>query len=206
MIWRVRALASSIDTDNLRIVKSIRFSSMNSSEVIINPVTGDRMTVLESRPDYAKIRFDLPPGAKGSPLHLHPTMAETFTVLEGCLDMEVNRQESRRFLRAGETVHIPAGTPHSFCNSSKEWVSFTTENHPGVGFERFIRGLYGLAIDGRVNSEGMPNNLFHLAVLLKHSDTLPVGIPSFLFHSLSGLLVGIARLFRMDRSLAKYWH
>ncbi|MDX1977439.1 MAG: cupin domain-containing protein [Pseudanabaenaceae cyanobacterium bins.68] len=179
---------------------------MNPSEVIVNPVTGDRMTVLESRPNYTKIHFDLPPGAKGSPLHFHPTMAETFTVLEGCLDMEVNRQGNQRFLQAGETVHILPGTPHSFCNNSTEWVSFTTENKPGIGFERFIRGLYGLAIDGQVNSEGMPTNLLQLAVLLKQSDTVPVGIPPFLFHSLIAFLVGIAGFFHVDRSLSKYWH
>jgi quercetin dioxygenase-like cupin family protein len=56
-------------------------------EVIVNPVTGDSMTILYSsnRSDgtYAKIRFDLPPGAKGSPLHYHTKMSETFTVLQG---------------------------------------------------------------------------------------------------------------------------
>ncbi|MDJ0569954.1 MAG: hypothetical protein QNJ53_13035 [Pleurocapsa sp. MO_192.B19] len=61
------------------------FSTSAKPEIIVNPVTGDRMTILdasgENQGNYTKIRFDLPPGAKGSPLHYHTEMNETFTVL-----------------------------------------------------------------------------------------------------------------------------
>jgi quercetin dioxygenase-like cupin family protein len=175
-------------------------------ETIVNPVTGDRMKFLESSPNYAKILFELPPGAKGSPLHYHTAMDETFTVLEGCLAMEVGEKGQQRILQAGESVHIPLGMHHSFCNSSDDWVTFTTENKPGAGFEKFIRGLYGLAIDHQVNPEGMPTNLLQLAILLKHADTIPVGIPLGLFRLLINFLGGIAGLFQVERSLTKYWH
>lgn len=88
-----------------------------NAETITNPVKGDRMTILqpahESQGRYAKICFDLPPGAQGSPLHYHTEMDETFTVLKGCLTMEVgqkamsascNRAKAYKFQRGHTTA------------------------------------------------------------------------------------------------------
>ena len=185
------------------------FSTSAKPEIIVNPVTGDRMTILaasgKNKGNYAKIRFDLPPGAKGSPLHYHTEMNETFTVLKGSLSMELGQKGNRHNMLPGESLIVPAGINHSFCNTSDNWVTFTTENSPAAGFERFIRGLYGLAIDGKVNSEGMPTNLLQLAVLLKLSDTIPVGIPPIVFQLGINTLVWIAHVFNVNRSLGKYW-
>lgn len=181
----------------------------NQLEVIVNPVTGDRMTVIQSSLEnggkYAKIRFDLPPGAKGSPLHYHTNMSETFTVIEGCLEMEVGSEGNWRTLKTGESVHILAGVQHSFRNSSSVWVTFTSENRPAGGFEQFIQGMYGLAIDGKVDREGMPTNLLQLALLLKKADTILVGPPMFVQKLLINSLVQIGHWWGVERSLNKYW-
>ncbi len=178
-------------------------------ELIVNPVTGDRMTILHSNPGgegvYVKLRFDLPPKAKGSPLHYHTKMGETFTVLKGCLEMEVGGKGKYRTLRAGESVYVPAGVHHSFHNPFDEWVTFTSENRPAGQFEQFIRGLFGLAIDGKVNDEGMPTNLLHLALLLKKADTTLVGLPPIVQKLLVNTLVQIAQRLGTERSLVKYW-
>lgn len=178
-------------------------------EVIVNPVTGDRMTILQpshqNQGNYAKICFELPPGAKGSPLHYHTRMDETFTVLKGCLEMEVGKKGDRRILQAGESLTVPSLMHHSFCNRSNDWVTFTTENRPAGGFERFIRGMYGLAIDGKVNSEGMPTNLLQLAILLKHSDTVPVGVSRVVFNTVINILVWFGQIFKVEQYLSKYW-
>lgn len=184
-------------------------SSNAKPETIVNPVTGDRMTILDASTDnlgkYVKIRFDLPPGAKGSPLHYHSQMSETFTVLEGCLSIELGETGNRRNMLSGESIVVPAGVHHSFCNASGDWVAFTTENTPAAGFEQFIRGLYGLAIDGKVNSEGMPKNPLHLAVLLKLSNTIIVGMPPVVFKLMVNTLVWFAQIFNTNSSLQKYW-
>lgn len=182
---------------------------LSSPDTIVNPVTGDRMTFLhtsqQSQGTYAKISFDLPPGAEGSPLHYHTAMDETFTVIKGCLAMEVGKKDQWRSVQAGETVRVPAGMHHSFCNRSNDWVTFTTENRPSQGFEEFIRGLYGLAIDGKVNAAGMPTNLLQFALLLKKSDTIPVGVPPLLLGLVINSLVWVGKVFRVERSLTKYW-
>lgn len=179
-------------------------------ELIVNPVTGDRLTILHSAKTsggtYAKFCFDLPPGAKGSPLHYHSYMDETFTVLKGCLEMEVAQKGNRRVLQAGESLYVPAGMHHSFCNASDEWVTFTSENRPAAGFEQFIRGMFGLALDGKVNREGMPTNLLHFALLLKKADVILVGPPLILQNLLVNTLVQIAAWSGTQRSLIKYWN
>jgi quercetin dioxygenase-like cupin family protein len=178
-------------------------------EVIVNPVTGDRMTIIQSsmknEGNYAKIRFDLPPGAKGSPLHYHTSMSETFTVLAGSLEMEFAHKGQKRILTAGESLHVAAGVQHSFCNTSDEWVSFTSENRPAGHFEQFIRGMFGLAINGKVNHEGMPTNLLHLALLLHKADTILVGPPIVAQKLLINTLVHIGNWLGIERSLSKYW-
>jgi quercetin dioxygenase-like cupin family protein len=178
-------------------------------EVIINPVTGDRMTILHSSLQqvdrYTKIRFDLPPGAEGSPMHYHPSMGETFTVLQGCLEMEIGQKGNVRTLQTGEQVHVPPGVQHSFRNSSGQWIAFTTENRPAIGFEQFIRGMYGLAIEGKTDGKGMPKNLLHLALLLKKADTILVGPPPVLQKLLIGALIEIGKWMDVERALSKYW-
>ncbi len=178
-------------------------------ELIVNPVTGDRLTVLcstlESDGAYLKLRFDLPPGAKGSPLHYHTQMHETFTVLSGCLEMEVGHKGNRRTLSAGESLQVPAGTHHSFRNASADWVTFTSENQPAGQFEQFIRGLFGLAIDGQVDRDGMPTNLLHFALLLNKADTILVGPPLKVQRLLIGTLVRLAGWLRTEQSLLQYW-
>jgi quercetin dioxygenase-like cupin family protein len=190
-------------------IKPMLNPEMPKIETIVNPITGDRMTVLhssyQSQGDYVKIRFDLPPGAKGSPLHYHTAMDERFTVCSGCLEMEVGTKGNRRILQPGESLQVSAGMHHSFCNSSSDWVTFTTENRSAKGFEQFMRGLYGLAIDHQVNVDGMPTNLLQLAVLLKRSDTVPVGVPLPLFKLLIYTLSWIAQRFNVEASLLKYW-
>jgi hypothetical protein len=133
-------------------------------------------------------------------------MTETFTVLDGCLEMEVNAKGNRRLLKAGEQLVISPGTHHSFRNASTEWVTFTSENSPAGQFEQFIRGMFGLAIAGKVNANGMPTNLLYLALLLKKADTILVGTPAILQKLLIGALVAVGNWLKVERSLTQYWN
>jgi quercetin dioxygenase-like cupin family protein len=185
------------------------FRSLSLPRYIENPVTGDRLTVLrssrESHGESFKTRFDLPPGAKGSPLHYHTTMTETFEVLSGALEMELGKKGNKKTLQPGDIVQVPVGMHHSFRNASNEWVSFTTEVRPAARFEQFMRALYGLAVDGKVNQEGTPTNLLQLALIVERADTIFVGPPLLMQKLLIGALAGIARFLRVEQSLVKYW-
>lgn len=62
----------------------------------------------------------LAPGAEGPPAHIHDGFAETFSPLEGELHVQVH--DSVVVLRAGDTLYVPAGTPHRPFNPTNQRV------------------------------------------------------------------------------------
>ncbi len=102
-------------------------------------------------------------------------------------------------------MYVPPGTPHSFRNTSDEWVTFVSEVRPAGEFEQFIRAMYGLAIDAKVNKEGMPTNPLQLALVIQKADLVFVGLPLFVQKLIIGTLAQIAHLLGVERSLVKYW-
>ncbi|KYC39494.1 cupin [Scytonema hofmannii PCC 7110] len=182
--------------------------AIETSEVIINPVTGDRMTIthssLHSHHENFQCCFDLPPGAHGAPLHYHRGMAETFEVLDGELEMELGAKSNVKILRPGEVVYVPPRMLHSFRNASNNWTTYRTEVRSGASFEQFIRGMFGLAIDGKVNSTGTPLNPLQFALLIEKADLVIADAPAFV-ESIVKRLAQIARWMGVEKSLVKYW-
>jgi quercetin dioxygenase-like cupin family protein len=81
-------------------------------------VVGDTYTILLSGKDtagrFCLIDMHVPPGG-GPPPHRHD-FEESFTMLDG--EIEANFRGKRRVVRAGETINIPANSPHQFRNAS----------------------------------------------------------------------------------------
>jgi quercetin dioxygenase-like cupin family protein len=74
---------------------------------------------------------DHPPDGWSLPPHQHLNESETVYVIEGEFDSVVDGE--RRTLRAGDTVHIPAGVVHSGGGQGRRLLVFA----PG-GVERFF--------------------------------------------------------------------
>ncbi|MEH2258224.1 cupin domain-containing protein [Nostoc sp.] len=149
-------------------------------------------SINDTNGEYVKFRFELPPGSQGSLLHYHDTKTEIFEVLSGSLEMEVAKKENIKVLQPGEILQVPAGLYHSFRNASDNWLTFTPEVRWPGEFEHFLRSLFGLAIDAKVNKEGTPTNILQFALLIKKADTIVVGSPVFLQKLTIGVLVRIA--------------
>ncbi|MCD7058641.1 cupin domain-containing protein [Pelagibacterium xiamenense] len=71
----------------------------------------------------------------GPPMHVHHDADETFYVLDGAVDFA--RGDERLTVRAGGTVHIPRGTPHTFRVREESPARMLTILTPG-GFEGFF--------------------------------------------------------------------
>jgi mannose-6-phosphate isomerase-like protein (cupin superfamily) len=175
--------------------------------VVHNPITGDTMEVLRSALENgggtAHFRFTIAPGSEGTPPHLHPELDETFTVVAGRLGMLVGA--ARRVVLPGETVVVPTGTVHRFWNASgDEPAVYETTVTPGADFERFIRGMYGLAQDGATDAKGAPKSLLHFALLLQRANLFFPGVPVPLQHALFRALTRLARRRGADRDLDRY--
>jgi len=69
-------------------------------------------------------------------------MDESFHVVEGELNFQVNDQKV--VAPMGTFLHVPAGVPHAFWNSSNKPAKFIGTISPG-GFENYLIELFELA-------------------------------------------------------------
>ncbi|MDQ6762545.1 MAG: cupin domain-containing protein [Bacteroidota bacterium] len=150
--------------------------------IFVNPAINDTATFIktseETNGEYTLVEIDLGK-SDGPPLHYHNAFAENFQVLEGVLYLQVGAD--KRKLNVGESVNVPAGTPHRFYNETDDKVKFNITFTPGhTGMENFIKILYGLAYDGLSDKKGKPKTFAHLAVALAISDTNASGWMSLL--------------------------
>jgi mannose-6-phosphate isomerase-like protein (cupin superfamily) len=102
-------------------------------------VVGDTYTILLASKDtagrFCLIDMHIPPGG-GPPPHCHD-FEETFAVLEGELDATF--RGTKRLVRAGETINIPANAPHQFHNSSSQPVRLLCICSPSGQEEYFVK-------------------------------------------------------------------
>jgi quercetin dioxygenase-like cupin family protein len=178
-------------------------SLLDPRRCIANPVTGDRVEFLASPllDSHAELtyRCTLAPHAAGSPAHVHRALTETFTVEQGSLLLSLGKV--RRVLAPGETVRVDPGIAHAFRNASPQPVTFCSRVTPGDGFERFLRGMYGLAASGRTDAAGLPRDPRLLALLLEYADLRLAGVPDLLQRPLLGALGWVGRATGAARDL-----
>jgi hypothetical protein len=147
---------------------------------IENPVTGDRITFIQSpmmgEGDMLIFRCRLAPHAKGSPAHVHEAVHETFLVEHGTMAVTLGGK-ARRTLTPGESIDLPPGTVHGFHNPSATEAWFVSTANPGIELEAFLRALYDLAACGRTDAEGNPKDVRDLAQILSKVDLIAEGLP-----------------------------
>lgn len=76
------------------------------------------------------------PGMAGPPVHVHPHAEETFTVLEGAIDVLLDG--TWRPAALGETVVVPKGAPHSVRNLSDVPAKLVNTHMPAQRMEGFF--------------------------------------------------------------------
>ncbi len=157
-----------------------------------NPTTGETMLVEVGAPaaGESRILFTLPPRQSGPPPHFHDAYDETFEVVDGELTLTI--AGTRSVLRAGDRLVVRRGVVHAFWNASDQSVAFRTTASQGAGFERFIRGWYGLALAGRSRARG-PRSVFELVVLLHEGDVNLPWIPLAIQRAIRRVVVALAR-------------
>jgi quercetin dioxygenase-like cupin family protein len=104
-------------------------------------VTGE-----ESGGSYFTLIVDIGPGL-GPPPHIHHLEDEQFYVLEGQLTYVVGDRTFQ--VSAGDFIHIPRGTVHSFTNGPKRSRLLAT--FAPAGIEGFFRAV-GERVDDRLKS------------------------------------------------------
>jgi len=165
-------------------------------DVLENPVTRERVTILEapwSNPEgRAVAEMTALPGARVVGEHLHPALHEHFSVIAG--ELTVVRNGQRFTLHAGESADVEAGVWHDWWNEAEVDAVVRVEVTPGERFAHMVETLFGLAREGHVNAKGMPDPLQLALIGQEFSDVLvfrkpPAAVQRIVF----GALAPIAR-------------
>lgn len=142
---------------------------MQNARAIYNPVQKDTAifikTAAETNGAYSLIEVIVAPGG-GVGKHYHKTYTETFTCLEGELQVQLGKKIIT--LKPGDApATAEMGMLHQFLNASKAPCRFNVLISPGCrGFEESLQIAYGLARDGATGKDGTPNKIDHLGVLM----------------------------------------
>jgi len=128
---------------------------------ITNPRTGQRLRFLKTSQDNGgellQIEcFSTLSGVK-EPEHIHPFQENRFEMISGSLMFCIAGKE--RQVNAGEVIAIPPSVPHFFWNGSDQEAHYIQEFRPALRSELFFETLFGLARDGKLTEQGLPNLL-----------------------------------------------
>ncbi len=139
-----------------------------AGQTIENPVSGERITFLQTAADTngerLEIELELSPDGSVPGAHVHPEQTETFHVLEGAMKFRLGLRTIRA--EAGDTVVVPAGRVHRFANGGDTTARCRVEVVPALDMEQLLETTVELALEGNVTRKGMPKPL-HLALFVR---------------------------------------
>lgn len=138
-------------------------SPATSFRPFFNPATGEwiEYTAIAGDSDGQLVRFkwrNVPGGVITE--HIHPGQEERFTIVAGEAHFTLRGQE--RVARAGETIVVPAGVPHSEGNPGPADVEGIVELRPALLAKEFHEAVAGLVADGKTTPRGAPRNPLQL--------------------------------------------
>jgi quercetin dioxygenase-like cupin family protein len=153
------------------------------SRVIDNPISGERIVIRTTAAESGGrlLCFDLflPPGGHVPARHVHPEQVERFTVVSGQLRFHIGR---RTILASpGDTVAVPAGTPHWFGNSGTQLAQARVTVEPALRMEELLEATEAMARAGYLPGTRLPRPWDLALVLLEFRRELAVpNIPAIL--------------------------
>jgi mannose-6-phosphate isomerase-like protein (cupin superfamily) len=134
-----------------------------------NPATGEwiEYTAVAEDTSGELVRFSwrsVPGGVITE--HVHPHQEERFIIVTGEAHFTLGGEE--RIARAGETVVVPAGVPHSEGNRGPDEITAVVELRPARRTKEFHEAVAGLAADGRTTARGAPRSPLQLGATFWH--------------------------------------
>ena len=179
-----------------------------AGDTIESPPTGARIRFLKTARDtngqLLQIDDVMKGGGRVAIEHVHPYIEERFEILSGTARLSMRGQE--RDVGAGETVVVPAGTPHVWGNPNEDEVHLIIEFRPALRMEEWFEIFFGLQKDGKANpNSGLPNPLQWAVISREYEDELYLASPPLLVQRVRfGLLALIGKLLGYKARYPKY--
>lgn len=175
-------------------------SRATSEQRLVNAFNGETFVFSCNASDSTIARFDvvLTQGGSGGGnalVHVHPGASETFSVRSGRLAIVMGGVE--HFAEAGQSITIPAGTPHHFRNADAGVTEATVTFSPAQQHLRFFKNFATLVEKHPdwFSAKGDPHLLLIALVLHAYRGHLYLaGVPVVLQKLLFGILAPLARL------------
>lgn len=175
------------------------------SHVIENPLSGERITIIE-RPrltgDALVWELVLAPGGRVPNSHSHPEQEERFTMLDGAMRFRVGWR--RMLARPGDVVVVPPGKVHHFANPGRVPARVAVESTPALCTEAMLETAAALARDQQAAGRTLPRPL-DLALFMCDFDRevrapyLPAPLVRAVLRPLRGLARSLGRDTRYRR-------
>jgi quercetin dioxygenase-like cupin family protein len=148
-----------------------------------NVRTGELAQLLVSPEDTGGARLAaelyLQPGGAVVGEHVHDTLHERFTVVEGALAVVLDGQRSTA--GPGTVVDVPPGRVHDWSNAGDgvARVHVEVEGPPPMAlrFAELIEVVFGLANTRHTNAKGMPSPLWLAAMTVEYRDVMRLTKP-----------------------------
>lgn len=165
--------------------------------VILNPVSGERIVVLQSGDETngQALVFELclPPGKHVPSRHTHPNQEERFTILAGTMRFTLGRRNI--VAHPGETVVVPRGVAHWFGNPGAIELRARVQVRPALHMQEFFESVAVTELGEPGSPLDQVRHLPNLAQLLLQFErevTVP-DLPMWLVQPVLHVLARLAR-------------
>ena len=154
-----------------------------NDRVVVDPVLGHKLAFRneldEDGTEVTRIEMWVEPGG-GVPAHVHPSIEESFTVLEGTAELLGGR--SWRPAGPGETVVVSPGTRHAYRNRGDRVAHLACIAKPAsASLEEFLTAAAELNRRGLLSKAGLPKRpgaiLPAVALAHRHREMVTMGFP-----------------------------
>jgi mannose-6-phosphate isomerase-like protein (cupin superfamily) len=165
-------------------------------DTVESPAAGTRVvfqkTARDTNGELLQLDIFMRGGGRVPFEHVHPYQEERFDVLSGTARVSMRGQE--RDVGVGQTVVVPAGTPHVWGNPSEEELHVIVELRPALKMETWFETVFGLQRDGKADPKNGLPNLLQLALIAREYEFYLARPPLFVQRVLFGLLAPIGKL------------
>jgi quercetin dioxygenase-like cupin family protein len=157
----------------------------------------------ETNGEWSKVRWTALPGCR-QPAHRHPNQEDAYLIEEGELEFRIAGK--KRVVRAGDSLVIPPGVPHSVRNRTGRAAVALVQKTPALDAKPFYESVSGLAREGRTICRGIPRNPLQMAVFAEDfKDDFRLAFPPFAIQRLVNVpLAALGRRLGYRRTYDRY--
>lgn len=123
---------------------------------IVNPLSGERITILQAGADGDALVWELllAPGGRVPASHAHPAQEERFTVIQGRMRFRIGWQ--RLLAEPGDTVVVAPGRSHHFANPGPAPARVEVRTSPALGMAGLLETAAALAREQHASGRRLP--------------------------------------------------